>query len=299
MLKYSYDPSGNVVTRIVANILPPQITGQPVKQVAAPGDIVTFSVVVADARAVTFQWKFNSTDIPGATGDSLLLTNVNIANEGQYSVVVTNSAGSVTSAPAELLLDSDRDGLPDSWEKAHFTDPDPAHPLNPANQRSETDPDNDGVSNLDEFRDGTDPTKKDSLRPRLVAASGAGGSVTVTPMKLSYDLGETVTLTATPFAPRVFAGWTGDLNSASNPATLTMNGHKTVRARFAAAVPIPQGLIALWRGETDASDLIGGHHGTFFAGTAVTAPRVTAAGKVGGAFEFDGTGMYGSPTPSP
>jgi hypothetical protein len=48
-------------------------------------------------------------------------------------------------------------------------------------------------------------------------------------------------------------------------------------------------LIALWRGETDASDLIGGHHGTFFAATAVTAPSITVSGKVGGAFNFDGT----------
>ena len=52
-----------------------------------------------------------------------------------------------------------------------------------------------------------------------------------------------------------------------------------MRARFASAVPLPPGLIALWRGETDASDLIGGHNGTFFAGTAVTAPSVTASGE--------------------
>jgi len=32
-----------------------------------------------------------------------------------------------------------------------------------------------------------------------------------------------------------------------------------VRAKFATAVPFPPGLIALWRGETDASDLIGLH----------------------------------------
>src|SRR4051812_21446 len=118
MLKYAYDASGNVVGRLVSGLFPPQIKGQPVKEVAAPGDIATFSVVAADARAVTFQWKFNGTDIPGAAGDSLLLTNVGAADEGLYSVVVTNSAGSVTSAPAALLLDSDRDGLPDSWEMA-------------------------------------------------------------------------------------------------------------------------------------------------------------------------------------
>jgi hypothetical protein len=94
-MKYSYDASGNAVVRTLENVLPLQIKGQPVKQVAELGGIVTFSVVVADAHAVTFQWKFNGTDIPGATGDSLLLTNINTANEGQYLVVVSNSAGSV------------------------------------------------------------------------------------------------------------------------------------------------------------------------------------------------------------
>jgi len=289
MLMYAYDASGNVAVQTVTALVAPQIVGQPVRQVAAPGEIVTFSVVVADAHAVTFQWQFNGTDIVGAIGDSLLLINVSAVNEGQYSVVVTNSAGRVTSASAELLLDSDRDELPDSWEIANFTDPDPTHPLNPANQRSETDPDKDAVSNLDEFLDGTNPTDKSSFRPRLIAFSGAGGSVTVTPMKLGYDLGEVVTLTPLALPPSVFIGWVGDLKSTDDPATLTMDRHKTVRARFASAVPIPLGLIALWRGEADANDLIGGHHGTFFRGTVVTAPDVTASGKVGGALNFDGT----------
>lgn len=289
MLKYLYDSSGNVTSQTAGNVIPPKITGQPVRRIVELRQLTTFSVVVEDTSGVTFQWKFNGTDIPAATGDSLLLTNVSAANEGQYSVVITNSAGSVTSALAALLLDSDRDGLPDSWERANFTDPDPTHPLNPANQRSETDPDKDGVSNLDEFLDGTDPTNKNSLRPRLIAYSGAGGSVTVTPMKLSYDLGETVTLTTHPIPSGVFVDWAGGLNGNANPATLIMDRDKTVRARFAAPAPLLPGLIALWRGETDASELIGGHDGTFFAGTVVIAPSVTALGKIGGAFNFDGT----------
>src|SRR4051794_27338973 len=130
MLKYTYDASGNMAVGAGGPVLAPQIKGQPVRQIAALGEIVTFSVTVTDARGVAFQWKFNDTDIPGATGDSLLMTNISVANEGQYLVVVTNSAGSVTSAPAALMLDSDRDGLPDNWEKANFTDPDPTHPLN-------------------------------------------------------------------------------------------------------------------------------------------------------------------------
>jgi hypothetical protein len=108
-------------------------------------------------------------------------------------------------------------------------------------------------------------------------------------MKLGYELGETVTLKATPFPPSVFVGWMGDLNDTANPASLTMDGNKTVRARFASAVGLPPGLVAFWRGETDASDLIGGHDGAFFAGTSSTAPSVTPSGKVGGAFDFDGT----------
>jgi len=246
MLRYSYDASGNTVGRAQAEIAPPIILGQPVKQTVELGQIATFSVVVADASGVTFQWKFNGVDIPGATGDSLLLTNVSAANAGQYSVVVTNSAGSVTSAPAALTVGKDGDA-----------------------------------------RDTSPPLT-------LVAYSDPGGTVTVAPMKLSYDRGETVTLTAMPVAPSALIGWAGDLNigdlvSTTNPVSFVMSGSKTVRARFASAIPLPAGLVAFWRGETDATDLIGGHNGVFFAGTSAVAPSITRFGKVGGAFAFDGT----------
>ena len=283
MLKYFYDVSGNMLSQTLENVQSPQITGQPVIQVVEPGVFATFSVVVSDASGMSFQWKFNGTNIPGATGDSLLLTNVSATNQGQYSVVVTNSAGSVTSAPAELLLDADHDELPDSWEIANFG--------NTTSQRSEGDPDGDKISNLDEFLDSTNPKSNASLKPRLTAYSDIGGSVTVNPMKLSYDLGETVTLTATSVPPYVFIGWAKDLTGTTNPATVTMTANKTIRARFVSALPLPPGLVAFYRGETDASDLIGGHHGAFFSGTGTTAiaPSVTAFGKVGGAFSFDGT----------
>jgi hypothetical protein len=122
---------------------------------------MTFSVVIVDACEIAFQWKFNSVDIPRATDDNLLI-NVSAANEeGQYSVVVTNSVGSVTSASAALMLDSDGNGLPDSWEIAHFG--------NLTCQRSAGDPDVNGVSNVDEFRDSTNPASNTSLRLRSIA----------------------------------------------------------------------------------------------------------------------------------
>jgi hypothetical protein len=279
-MKYTYDRNGNNITVTVDALVAPQIAKQPVNQISEPGQIASFSVVVSDASEVTFQWKFNGTDIPEATGDSLLLTNIGAANEGQYSVVVTNTAGSVTSLPAALMLDSDRDGLPDTWEIEKFG--------NLTSQRSEGDPDRDGVSNLDEFLDGTDPISNASLRPRLIAYSDAGGSVTVTPMKLNYELDEPVTLTAIPIAPNVFVGWTGDLNtgdllSTINPATFEMNGNKTVQARFASAVPVPPGLVGWWRVEGNAQDSsTSTNHGTLRNGAYL------AVGKVGQAFSLDG-----------
>src|SRR5450631_130528 len=185
MFKYLYDASGNVLSQTPEPILLPQITGEPVDQVVASGDIASFSVVLADARKVTYQWKSNGLDIPGMTSDSLVLTNVNPSDQGEYSVVVTNGIGSIASVPAQLLLDVDNDGLPDSWEVANFGDT--------TSQRGEGDPDKDGVANLDEFLDGTNPNSNLSLRPRLTAFSDAGGSVTAAPTKLSYDLGDTVT----------------------------------------------------------------------------------------------------------
>jgi Concanavalin A-like lectin/glucanases superfamily/Divergent InlB B-repeat domain/Immunoglobulin I-set domain/Putative Ig domain len=284
MLKYSYDLNGNLAKQELRGILAPKITYQPVKLVVNPGRVATFSVVLEDANGLTFQWQLNGTDIPGATGDSLVLPNVKIANEGQYTVVITNSVGSVTSTPAALLLDSDGDGLPDSWEIANFG--------NTTAQRGEGDADLDRQTNLEEFLDNTNPTSVTSQKVKLVAYSDAGGSVTVSPMKLSYELGETVTLTAEPFALNTFKGWSGDINTgdlaAPNPIVITLNSDKTIRAKFAKVAPIPPGLIAFWRGETDASDLVGGHNGTFFAGTTAITPRVARFGKVGGAFTFDG-----------
>src|SRR4051794_37345615 len=114
MLKFGYDAGGNVVNQTPAGVLPPEIVSQPVQQITELGQVATFSVVIANAQGATFQWRRNGGDMAGETGDSVVRSNVGQPDNGDlFSVVVTNSAGSVTSASAALLLDTDRDGLPD------------------------------------------------------------------------------------------------------------------------------------------------------------------------------------------
>jgi len=66
----------------------------------------------------------------------------------------------------------------------------------------------------------------------LTVNTTGSGSVTLDPTGGTYDSGTVVTLTATPNSGFQFAGWSGDLSGATNPATLTMNANKNITANF-------------------------------------------------------------------
>src|SRR6266508_2198273 len=152
--QFLFDANGNLQVQSANLNTPPQITGQPQNQVVGPGETAGFSVVATGELPLTFQWRFNNANIGGATGDALLLQNVSTNNEGEFRVVVTNPSGSVTSAPALLTIDSDGDGMGDSWELTYFGNLD---------RNATRDADGDGSSNLEEFRNGTDPTDSNSF----------------------------------------------------------------------------------------------------------------------------------------
>ena len=82
----------------------PSISTQPQSQTVAVGSNVGFSVVASGAVPLSYQWQLNGGPITNATTTLLSLNNVQTSASGNYSVVVTNSSGSVTSSVAVLSV---------------------------------------------------------------------------------------------------------------------------------------------------------------------------------------------------
>jgi hypothetical protein len=75
-------------------------------------------------------------------------------------------------------------------------------------------------------------------RARLEVSAEGSGAVSLAPPGGDYAAGTPVTLTALPAPGHAFAGWTGDLSGAANPATLVMARDLRVSARFVALAPV-------------------------------------------------------------
>ena len=82
-------------------VSPPAIAVQPTNNTVSPNGSVILSIG-ATGGGLSYQWQLNGTNINGATGASLTITNVSGANVGVYTVIVNNAAGSVTSSSVTL-----------------------------------------------------------------------------------------------------------------------------------------------------------------------------------------------------
>jgi len=92
----------NVATLTVID--PPVITLQPMDQRVLAGQPVSFSITVSNPPPVHYQWDFSAVGISHATNAVLTIPAATLTNDGVYSVVVTNLAGSVTSSNATLAV---------------------------------------------------------------------------------------------------------------------------------------------------------------------------------------------------
>ena len=90
---------------VVINVsLPPFITLQPQNQFVSPNGTATFLVAALGLDPLFYQWQFNGTNRDGATSTSLIIPHVQASALGNYTVIVTNSSGSVTSSMATLAF---------------------------------------------------------------------------------------------------------------------------------------------------------------------------------------------------
>lgn len=89
---------------VVASDTPPLIRLEPVDASVEPGSPASFSVSARGGRPLRYQWLFNGFPLSRSTNSTLVVPSVSESWVGDYSVVVGNAWGSVTSRLARLSL---------------------------------------------------------------------------------------------------------------------------------------------------------------------------------------------------
>ncbi|HEY0548819.1 MAG TPA: endonuclease/exonuclease/phosphatase family protein, partial [Verrucomicrobiae bacterium] len=95
---------GTSFTDVLSGTVGPFITMSPVSQMIARGSNVTLTAAATGTAPLRYQWLFNGSLVPSATNTSLSLTNISLAQQGDYAFVVSNVVAAVTSAPAALTI---------------------------------------------------------------------------------------------------------------------------------------------------------------------------------------------------
>jgi hypothetical protein len=95
---------------LVVAVFPPSLTSQPTNLSVLAGGTAAFSATANGTAPLAYQWMDNGTNLAdgpgtsGATTPNLALSNVSTNSAGNYSLVVTNAYGSITSSVARLTV---------------------------------------------------------------------------------------------------------------------------------------------------------------------------------------------------
>lgn len=84
----------------------PQITAQPQAATVFVGQTAQFTVTATGTAPLSYQWQKNNVDINGATQQTLTITNAQVADAGNYRVVVSNGSGTNTSTAVALTVNA-------------------------------------------------------------------------------------------------------------------------------------------------------------------------------------------------
>ena len=97
--------SNPAMLNVTAAPVAPSITTQPSNRSVTVGQTATFTVVAAGTSPLSYQWKKGTTNISGATSPSYTTPATTLADNGsQFTVVVSNSVGNISSNPATLSV---------------------------------------------------------------------------------------------------------------------------------------------------------------------------------------------------
>ncbi len=173
----------------------PSIIAQPVSISILTGQTATFSVTATGTAPLAYQWKMNGTAIGGATGSSYTTPTETTSNNGaQFTVAVSNAAGTVISNAATLTVTS--------------TPVAPSITTQPGNQTIFAGQ----TATFSVVANGTSPLSY-QWRKNGTAIGGATSTSYTTPTETTSDNGATFSVVVSNSAG----------NATSNNATLTVN----------------------------------------------------------------------------
>lgn len=258
--------SGGIVGRLGdETLVGPVITNAPAGRVVFAGTNVTLSVGASGTTPLRYYWLSNGVPLAGKTNAPLSFTNASPTQTANYSVIVSNLVGAVTSTPVSLTIKGvaiffgsrmltngtynfltpptltianaftngsrfyTLDGSAPTFASTFYTTP--FLVSTSATVRAL------GYSADFSQYEEADPVNI-VLPPSfpLTLTSTPGGSVALNPPGGTYLSNQVVTLSATPTNGWSFLYWQGDAMGASASANVTMNGPKSVHAVFGSTI---------------------------------------------------------------
>jgi uncharacterized repeat protein (TIGR02543 family) len=241
------------------------ITNPPVGQTVLSGSNAVFSVGASGSAPIRYYWLFNTNPISGATNATLTLSPATPTQAGWYSVIVSNSLGSITSTPALLRVKSvgiyagsqlltngtytfatspslsigsaytngsefyTLDGSEPSFASIFYTGPFTL-------SHSATIRALGYSSDFLQSEEADSPTIILLIQHTITTSTSGGGGINLSPPGGIYYDTNLVTATAVPASGWTFLGWLGDASGTNPVINLTTERNKSIEAVFGTAL---------------------------------------------------------------